>query len=73
MNHISLFTGIGGIDLAAEWAGFKTVLMVENNAYCQKVLKRHWPDVPILEDIFNVPKETIMANTNGAKKAQGSR
>jgi len=73
LTHISLFTGIGGIDLAAEWAGFETVLMVENNAYCQKVLKKHWPDVPILEDIFNVNKETIqeaMANTKSRESGQ---
>ncbi len=59
LTHLSLFSGIGGIDLAATWAGFRTVAFVENNAYCQKVLKKHWPDVPILEDIFNVTKETL--------------
>ncbi len=51
LTHISLFAGIGGIDLAAEWAGFKTVLFVEIDKYCQKVLKKHWPDVPIIGDI----------------------
>jgi len=73
LTHISLFTGIGGIDLAAEWAGFETVLIVENNAYCQKVLRKHWPDVPILEDIFNVTKETIqeaLANAIGRGEQQ---
>ncbi len=73
LTHISLFTGIGGIDLAAEWAGFETVLMVENNPYCQKVLKKQWPDVPILEDIYNVNKETIqeaMANAFGRGEQQ---
>ena len=59
MTHISLFSGIGGIDIAAEWAGFKTVLMVENNAYCQKVLNKHWPDAPIISDIRDVNIDTI--------------
>ncbi len=57
LTHISLFTGIGGIDLAAEWAGFKTVLMVEWDAYCQKVLRKHWPNVPIIGDIKDVKGE----------------
>ena len=51
LTHLSLFSGIGGIDLAAEWAGFKTVCFVEIDKYCQKVLRKHWPDVPIIEDI----------------------
>ena len=59
LTHISLFTGIGGIDLAAEWAGFETVLMVENDKYCQKVLNKHWPDVPIIGDIKDATKERI--------------
>jgi len=41
----------GGIDLAAEWAGFRTVGFVERDRYCQRVLRKHWPDVPILDDI----------------------
>jgi len=49
--HISLFSGIGGIDLAVEWAGFKTVLFVENDDYCQKVLKKHWPDAEMVSDV----------------------
>ncbi len=61
LTHISLFTGIGGIDLAAEWAGFETILMVENNAYCQEVLNKHWPNMPIIGDIKDATKEKIMA------------
>ncbi len=67
MNHVSLFSGIGGIDLATEWAGFKTVCFVEIDSYCQKVLKKHWPDVPIIGDIKDVTKERIeeiLTNSN---------
>jgi len=59
LTHISLFTGIAGIDIAAEWAGFETILFVENNPFCQKVLNKHWPDVPIIGDIKDATKETI--------------
>lgn len=51
MNALSLFSGIGGLDLAAEWAGFKTVAFCEQDKFCQKVLRKHWPDVRIYDDV----------------------
>jgi DNA (cytosine-5)-methyltransferase 1 len=54
MNHLSLFSGIGGIDLAAEWAGMRTVAFVEQNKFCQQVLAKHWPGVPIHDDVRTV-------------------
>ena len=59
LSHFSLFTGIGGIDLAAEWAGFETVGMCEIDEYCRKVLDRHWPDVPKWRDIRGVTAESV--------------
>lgn len=68
MNKLSLFSGIGGDDLASEWAGIETVCFVEKDKYCQKVLKKHWPDIPIIEEVKDVTKErfqTIMADSQG--------
>jgi len=59
LTHFSLFSGVGGIDLAAEWAGFKTVGQVETADYPNKILHKHWPDVPKWRDIKNVTKDSV--------------
>jgi len=51
LRHVDLFSGIGGFALAARWAGLETIQFVEIDPYCQKVLRKHWPDVPIHDDI----------------------
>jgi len=44
MRHGSLFSGIGGFDLAAEWMGWENVFNCEINEFCQKILKQHFPN-----------------------------
>ena len=51
LTHLSLFSGIGGLDLAAEWAGFKTVGFCEWADYPRSILKKRWPGVPVWKDI----------------------
>jgi DNA (cytosine-5)-methyltransferase 1 len=54
MTHGSLFSGIGGFDLAARWAGIKNKWQVEWDKYCQKVLKKNFPDVKRYWDITKI-------------------
>ena len=51
MTHGSLFSGIGGFDLAAEWMGWTNVFHCEWNPFGQKVLKHYWPDAELFTDI----------------------
>jgi len=61
MNALSLFSGIGGLDLAAEWAGFKTVAFCERDPFCQKVLAKHWPGVKIYDDVRTIDTSELPA------------
>ena len=52
IKTLSLFAGIGGIDLGLEATGhFETVQFVEYDPYCQHILKRHWPNVSVWGDV----------------------
>ena len=47
----STFTGVGGADLGFEWAGFDIKWQCEFDSWKQEVLRAHWPDVPLYDDI----------------------
>jgi DNA (cytosine-5)-methyltransferase 1 len=51
MKHASLFSGIGGFDLAAQWMGWENVFQVEIDKFCQKVLAKNFPNVTRYGDI----------------------
>jgi DNA (cytosine-5)-methyltransferase 1 len=51
MTHGSLFSGIGGFDLAAQWLGWENVFHCEWNPFGQRVLKHYWPNADSHHDI----------------------
>lgn len=51
MNVLDLFSGIGGFSLGLQRAGMKTIAFCEIDKYCQKVLKKNFPDIPIYDDV----------------------
>lgn len=69
MTHGSLFSGIGGFDLASEWMGWDNVFHCEWNDFGQKVLKYYWPQAKSYEDItktdFTIHRGRIDILTGG--------
>jgi DNA (cytosine-5)-methyltransferase 1 len=58
-THASLFSGIGGFEIATHWAGFTTVFQCEIDPILQALLRLRFPGVPLIGDIKNVTKETF--------------
>jgi DNA (cytosine-5)-methyltransferase 1 len=65
MRVLDLFSGIGGFSLGLERAGMKTVAFCEIEPYCRAVLRKHWPDVPIYDDVRTLTAERLAADGIG--------
>ena len=69
MRHGSLFSGIGGFDLAAEWMGWENVFHCEWNEFGQKVLQYYWPNAISYDNIketdFTIHRGRIDILTGG--------
>lgn len=64
MKILDLFSGIGGFSLAADWLGWETVAFCEQDKFCQKVLAKHWPGVPIYDDIKQLKGDSFKNEKN---------
>ncbi|MBT4838877.1 MAG: DNA cytosine methyltransferase [Methylococcales bacterium] len=60
MNVLDLFSGIGGFSLGLERAGMTTVGFCEVEQYPISILKKHWPDIPVFDDIKEVKGDEIL-------------
>lgn len=69
MRHASIFSGIGGFDLAAEWMGWENVFHCEINTFCQRILKYYWPNATSYTDIkstdFTIHRGSVDILTGG--------
>jgi DNA (cytosine-5)-methyltransferase 1 len=62
VNVLSLFAGVGGFDIGLERAGFRTVAFSEINEFCQRVLRKNWPGVPVYGDVQNLSGEQLRSD-----------
>ena len=73
MNHLDLFSGIGGFAYAAQqvWGDeHEIVAFCEMDKFCQKVLKKHWPETEIINDVREI---TANANFSGRLHKQSKK
>ncbi len=62
MRVLDLFSGIGGFSLGLERAGMRTVAFCEIDPYCRRVLRKHWPEVPIYDDVRALSADRLQAD-----------
>jgi DNA (cytosine-5)-methyltransferase 1 len=62
MRVLDLFSGIGGFSLGLERAGMRTVAFCEIDPYCRRVLAKHWPAIPIYDDVRKLTAERLRAD-----------
>ena len=62
LNHLDLFSGIGGFALAARWVGgIRTIGFCDNEKYAQRVLAKNFPGVPIYEDVRELHPDVLFS------------
>src|SRR3990167_2600980 len=72
LKHLDLFSGIGGFALGLQrTGGLETVGFCEIDKFCQKVLRKHWPDVPIYDDIRQLFVANAESNQSNWERSGG--
>jgi DNA (cytosine-5)-methyltransferase 1 len=72
MKHLDLFAGIGGFSLGLDRAGFETIAFCEIEKFPQKVLAKHWPDVPIANDVTKLTYKNGVLYDDGNEIYRGA-
>jgi DNA (cytosine-5)-methyltransferase 1 len=67
VNVLDLFSGIGGFSLGLERAGMRTIAFCEIDPFCRAVLRKHWPDVPVYDDVRTLTAARLVADANGQR------
>jgi DNA (cytosine-5)-methyltransferase 1 len=62
VNVLDLFSGIGGFSLGLERAGMRTVAFCEIDPFCRRVLAKHWPGVPVFDDVRTLTADRLAAD-----------
>ena len=62
MRVLDLFSGIGGFSVGLERAGMRTVAFCEIDAFCRRVLSKHWPSVPCYDDVRDLTGARLAAD-----------
>ena len=73
LNALSLFSGIGGLDLAAEMAGIEVVGLCEIELFPVEVLKKRFPGVHIFNDVKTLTKESFAVAFKGGDAHERAR
>lgn len=72
MKLLDLFSGIGGFSLGLERAGFETIAFCEIEEYPQKVLAKHWPDIPCAQDVTKLTYKDGVLYDDGREIYRGA-
>ena len=72
LRVLDLFSGIGGFSVGLERAGMRTIAFCEINEWCRRVLRKHWPNVPIFEDVTTLGVEPMSSSADSLARTSAT-